>query len=122
MWETWVQSLGLIPGFYPWVEKIPCRRERLPTPIFWPGEFYGLYDPWSHRVGHDRTTFTYHICDIYICIYTHKMTKERGQRASKVGGKDPPVESLGPKPIINLWFGGKVFKTSVDPFLSVIWR
>ena len=64
---------------------------------------------------------------IYIYIYTHthththKMTKERGQRASKVGGKDPPVESLGPKPIINLWFGGKVFKTSVDPFLSVIW-
>ena len=49
------------------------------------------------------------------------MTKERGQRASKVGGKDPPVESLGPKPIINLWFGGEVFKTSMDPFLSVIW-
>lgn len=50
------------------------------------------------------------------------MTKERGQRASKVGGKDLPVQSLGPKPIINLWFGGKVFKASVDPFLSVIWR
>ena len=49
------------------------------------------------------------------------MTKERGQRASKVGGKDLPVQSLGPKPIINLWFGGKVFKASVDPFLSVIW-
>ena len=49
------------------------------------------------------------------------MTKERGQGASKVGGKDLPVQSLGPKPIINLWFGANVFKTSVDPFLSVIW-
>ena len=31
------------PGFNPWVEKIPWRRERLPTPGFWPGEFHGLY-------------------------------------------------------------------------------
>ena len=34
MRETWVQSL---------VEKIPWRRDRLPTPVFWPGEFHGLY-------------------------------------------------------------------------------
>ena len=31
------------PGFDSWVEKIPWRRERLPTPVFWPGEFHGLY-------------------------------------------------------------------------------
>ena len=31
------------PEFDPWVRKIPQRRERLPTPIFWPGEFHGLY-------------------------------------------------------------------------------
>ena len=30
------------PGFDPWVGKIPWRRERLPTPVFWPGEFHGL--------------------------------------------------------------------------------
>ena len=23
------------------------RRERLPTPVFWLGEFHGLYRPWS---------------------------------------------------------------------------
>ena len=34
-------------GFNPWVEKIPWRRERLPTPVFWPGEFHGLYSPWG---------------------------------------------------------------------------
>ena len=30
------------PGFDPWVEKIPWRRESLPIPVFWPGEFPGL--------------------------------------------------------------------------------
>ena len=38
MWETWVN---------PWVRKILWQRERLPTPVFWPGEFHGLYSPWG---------------------------------------------------------------------------
>ena len=33
------------PGFDPWVGKIPWRRERLPTPVFWSREFHGLYSP-----------------------------------------------------------------------------
>ena len=33
--------------------KATWRRERLPTPVFWPGEFHGLYSPWGHRVRHD---------------------------------------------------------------------
>ena len=40
MWEA---------GFNPWVGKIPWRRERLPTPVFWPGEFHGLYSLWGHK-------------------------------------------------------------------------
>ena len=40
MWETQVQSLG-------WED--PLRRERLPTPVFWPGVLHGLYSPWGHR-------------------------------------------------------------------------
>ena len=35
------------PGFNPWVGKIPWRRERLPTPVFWLGEFHGLYSLWG---------------------------------------------------------------------------
>ena len=35
------------PGFNPWVGKIPWRWERLSIPVFWPGEFHGLYSPWS---------------------------------------------------------------------------
>ena len=31
MWETWVG-------------RLPWRRKRLPIPVFWPGEFHGLYN------------------------------------------------------------------------------
>ena len=34
-------DLGLMLGFDPCVGKIPWRRERLPTLVFWPGEFHG---------------------------------------------------------------------------------
>ena len=37
LWKCWVF----------WVGKIPWRRERLPTPGFWPGELHGLYSPWG---------------------------------------------------------------------------
>ena len=37
------------PGFSPWVGKIPWRREPLPTPVFWPREFHGLYSPWGRK-------------------------------------------------------------------------
>ena len=30
---------GSVPGL--------GRRDRLPTPVFWPGEFDGLYSPWG---------------------------------------------------------------------------
>ena len=37
------------PGLDLWVRKIPWRRDRLPTPVFWPGEFHGLYSPWCRK-------------------------------------------------------------------------
>ena len=36
MWETWVG-------------KIPWRRERLLTSVFWLEEFHGPYSPWGHK-------------------------------------------------------------------------
>ena len=47
-----VGDLGLIPGF----GKIPWRRERLPTPVFWPAEFHGPYSPLDHKES-DTTTW-----------------------------------------------------------------
>ena len=39
------------PGLDPWVGSLgwedPWRRERLLIPVFWPGEFHGLYSQWG---------------------------------------------------------------------------
>ena len=46
-WLSWLRirlQCGR-PGFNPWVGKTPWRREQLPTPVFWPEEFHGLYSP-----------------------------------------------------------------------------
>ena len=40
MRETWVRSLG-------WED--PLEKERLPIPVFWPGEFHGLYSLWGRK-------------------------------------------------------------------------
>ena len=40
-----VGDLGSIPG----LGRFPWRRERLPTPVFWPREFHGLYSPRGHK-------------------------------------------------------------------------
>ena len=32
------------PGLDPWLGKILWRRERLPTPVFWTGEFYTVHE------------------------------------------------------------------------------
>ena len=38
-------DLGSIPG----LGRFPWRRERLPTLVFWPEEFHGLYSPWGRK-------------------------------------------------------------------------
>ena len=46
-------DLGSIPG----LGRFPWRRERLPTPVFWPGEFHGLCSLWGHKES--DVTFTF---------------------------------------------------------------
>ena len=55
------------PGFNPWVGKIPWRRERLPTPAFWPGEFHGLYSPWGCKEL-DTTERLSLSCTVCVCV------------------------------------------------------
>ena len=45
MRETWVRSLG-------WEDPLE-KGERLPTAVFWPGEFHGLQSMESPRVGYN---------------------------------------------------------------------
>ena len=69
------------PGFDPWLGKIPWRRESLPIPVFWPGEFQGLYSSWGrkesdttewlslHFTSHSKQLF-YWCCQLLIQIST----------------------------------------------------
>ena len=68
-------DLGLIPG----LGRSPGEVKNLPTPVFWSGEFHGLYslyDSWAHKES-DMTeqllfslSFTYdNIIFSCMCIY-----------------------------------------------------
>ena len=47
-------------GFDPCVGKIPWIRERLPIPVFWPGEFHGLYSPWGRKESDTIEQLSFH--------------------------------------------------------------
>ena len=62
MRETWVD---------PWVGKMPWRRERLPTPVFWPGELQGQKHlaGYSHGVEKSQTRlndFHIHFLSVFV--------------------------------------------------------
>ena len=37
------------PNLIPGSGRSPGEGKRLPTPVYWPGEFHGLYSPWGHK-------------------------------------------------------------------------
>ena len=55
--SSWVSLVAQLVKTLPEMQEIlvllqeeillPWRREWLPTPVFWPGEFHGLYCPWG---------------------------------------------------------------------------
>ena len=76
LWPSWYRiclQCGR-PGFDPWVGKIPWRRERLPTPVFWPGEFLGLYSPWGCKEL-DMTEWLSFSLHFHIYIYYSAMNE-----------------------------------------------
>ena len=77
MWETWVWSLD-------WED--PWRREWLPTPVFWPGKFHGLYivcGVTKSRIG--LNDFHFHnkdkicVCTLPFVLYQYVLTLHWGQ-------------------------------------------
>ena len=62
LWEILLRSLG-------WED--PWRRERPPTPVFWPGELHEQkilagYSPWDHKELDILSIFHFHLSTIYI--------------------------------------------------------
>ena len=68
-----------IPGFDSWVEKIPWRKERLLTPVFWPGEFHGLYSRGVTKSWRQLSNFCFlsiyllDLAGLYICCWVSQM-------------------------------------------------
>ena len=69
-----------IPGFDPWVGKIPWRREQLPTPVFWPGEFHGQwslvgYSPCGGEESDttEQLSLSYDLAILLLGIYLEKL-------------------------------------------------
>ena len=54
------EDMGSIPGFDPWVRKIPWRKKWQPTPIFWPEKSHGVQSMGSQRVRHYWVTMHAH--------------------------------------------------------------
>ena len=68
-------NAGSIPG----LEGFPWRRERLPTPVFRPGEFQGLYSPWGHKESHMTEQLSLSLSSLFNCEYQELL---RGCRKS----------------------------------------
>ena len=54
--------------------KIHWRRDRLPTPVFWPGEFHGLYRPWG-RKELDMTEWLSLSLSFHVCVKKTLLTE-----------------------------------------------
>jgi len=66
MWETGVQSLG-------WED--PWRRERLPAPVIWPGEFHGLYSPCGRKESDTTEWLSLSLHVMYNCSVMYNWKK-----------------------------------------------
>ena len=73
----WPSCMGHLqcerPGFDPWVGKIPWRRERLPTPIFWPREFHGLYSAWGSKESDTTERFSLSLMRMILILWMRKL-------------------------------------------------
>ena len=67
------KTTGLILCQDLWVGKILWRRERLPTPVFWPREFHGLHSPWGLKESDMTERLSLHfILSLSIYIYIER--------------------------------------------------
>ena len=72
-WASLVAQLGKnlptmqVTVFDPCAGKTPWRKEQLPTPVFWPGEFRGRFSPRGREESDttERLSLSLHFSPIY---------------------------------------------------------
>ena len=87
-----------IRGFNPWVGKISCRKEQLPTLVFLPGESHdqrslAVYSLWGPKES-DTTEHTF-FQDIHSGLPSTSVAKESAWNAGDLGlilGQKEPLE------------------------------
>ena len=67
-WIIWASLIAQLVKNLPAIQetqvgKIPWRRESLPTPVFWPREFHGLYSPWGCKESDMTAWLSLHFLD-----------------------------------------------------------
>ena len=83
--ETWVRSLG-------WVDTL--EKERLPTPVFWPGEFHGLYSPWGGQESNTTEQRLFSCFFVFMGFPDSSVGKESAFNAGDCGS----IPGLGRSP------------------------
>ena len=80
--ETWIRSLG-------W--KDPWRREQLPTPVFWLGEFHGFQ--WGHKgsyttvqLPHTKNRLHFKGVNFMACLGMNQILKGEPEMLQKLTG------------------------------------
>ena len=72
---------------------MPWRRERLPTPIFWPGDFYGLSSLWGCKESDMTKQLSLSHMHIYVLFHINRNFQVVSPKSSKVFLKDKQDET-----------------------------
>jgi len=64
MWETWVGSLGWEDP----LEKGKATHVPCIFPVFWPGEFHGLYSPWGCKESDTTEQLSLHFTSLHSLV------------------------------------------------------
>ena len=98
--SAWMQETGSNP----WVGKIPWGREWLPTPVFWYGEFRGVYSPWGlkeldmiERRSHHFLMPVYLFSSYWSCILNKRSYDSRSydSRPAQIEAGDQKASERG---------------------------
>ena len=77
-----------------WAGKIRWRREWLPTPVFWPGEFHGLQSMRWKRIRQPWTTFTFFWSpSSSYFVHSLALSSLRTAPTKKISTSPPPIFS-----------------------------
>ena len=89
MSETWVWFLN-------WEDHL--ERKSLPTPIFWPGEFHGLYSPWGRK---ESDTTEWLSLSYIIYLHTHTYTYRERESYIQLNAEFQRIASRDKKAFFN---------------------